>query len=116
MSDVKKQRELRRKRRVRAQIHGSKVRPRLSVSRSNRGVSAQLIDDDAGHTVAAVSWTENELRKLQATERAKRAGEMLAERALDVSVKACVFDRRSYKYHGQIQAFAEGARSGGLAF
>jgi large subunit ribosomal protein L18 len=77
---TKPQQRLRRRRRVRARIRGNAERPRLSVYRSNRGVFAQLIDDDAGRTVASVSWTEPELRKLGSMEQAKRVGELLAER------------------------------------
>ena len=91
-------------------------RPRLSVYRSNRGVFAQLIDDGKGHTLAAVNWIEPELRKLSATEQAKRAGELLAERAKAAGVETCVFDRGGYKYHGRVKALAEGAREGGLSF
>ena len=113
---TKPQRRLRRRRRVRAKVRGSAERPRLSVYRSNRGIFAQLVDDDAGRTVAGVSWTEDELRKLDPLEQAKRAGEMLAERAKSAGVEACVFDRGGYRYHGRVQALAEGAREGGLAF
>jgi large subunit ribosomal protein L18 len=112
----KRQARLRRRRRVRARIVGTAERPRLSVYRSNRGVFAQLIDDRAGHTVAAVNWIEPELRKLKATEQAKRAGELLAERAKTAGIEACVFDRGGYQYHGRVKALAEGAREGGLSF
>ena len=111
-----RQRRLRRRRRVRARIVGTAERPRLSVYRSNRGVFAQLVDDAKGHTVAAVNWTEPELRKLTASAQAKRAGELLAERAKGAGVESCVFDRGGYKYHGRVQALAEGAREGGLKF
>ena len=110
------QRRLRRRRRVRARVSGSAERPRLSVYRSNRGVFAQLIDDTKGHTLAAVNWIEPDLRKLTATEQAKRAGELLAERAKAAGVETCVFDRGGYQYHGRVKALAEGAREGGLAF
>jgi large subunit ribosomal protein L18 len=110
------QRRLRRRRRVRAKVRGTAERPRLSVFRSNRGVQAQLIDDDRGHTVAAVTWTEPELRELAKMEQAKRAGELLAARAKEAGVTACVFDRGGYRYHGKIRALAEGAREGGLNF
>jgi large subunit ribosomal protein L18 len=113
---TKGQRRLRRRRRVRARVVGSAERPRLSVFRSNRGVFAQLVDDRAGHTLAAVNWTEPELRKLTASEQAKRSGELLAERAKAAGVEACVFDRGGYKYHGRVKALAEGAREGGLKF
>jgi large subunit ribosomal protein L18 len=112
----KRQSRLRRRRRVRARITGTASRPRLSVYRSNRGVFAQLIDDGKGHTVAAVNWIEPELRKLTASAQAKRAGELLAERAKKAGVETCVFDRGGYQYHGRVQALAEGAREGGLVF
>jgi large subunit ribosomal protein L18 len=113
---TREQRRLRRRRRVRAKVRGTADRPRLSVFRSNRGVFAQLIDDDAARTVAGVSWTEPELRKLKAAEQAKRAGELLAERAKQSGVERCVFDRGGYQYHGRVRALAEGAREGGLTF
>jgi len=113
---TKRQSRLRRRRRVRARVTGTTQRPRLSVYRSNRGVFAQLIDDGKGHTVAAVNWIEPELRKLTASEQAKRAGELLAERAKAAGVETCVFDRGGYQYHGRVKALAEGAREGGLVF
>ena len=113
---TKREHRLRRRRRVRARVVGSGERPRLSVYRSNRGIFAQLVDDRAGHTVAAVNWTEPELRKLSAAEQAKRAGELLAERAKAAGIETCVFDRGGYKYHGRVRALAEGAREGGLSF
>jgi large subunit ribosomal protein L18 len=113
---TKRQRRLRRRRRVRARIVGSSERPRLSVYRSNRGVFAQLVDDAAGRTLAAVNWTEPELRKLSASEQAKRAGELLAERAKAAKIETCVFDRGGYRFHGRVKALAEGAREGGLKF
>jgi large subunit ribosomal protein L18 len=113
---TKPQRRLRRRRRVRARIHGSAERPRLSVYRSNRGVFAQLIDDDAGRTLASVSWTEPELRRLDSMEQAKRVGQLLAERAKGAGIETCVFDRGGYRFHGRVAAIAEGAREGGLRF
>jgi large subunit ribosomal protein L18 len=113
---TKRQRRLRRRRRVRARVTGTAERPRLSVYRSNRGIFAQLIDDGKGHTVAAVNWIEPDLRKLTASEQAKRAGELLAERAKAAGVEACVFDRGGYRYHGRVKALADGAREGGLVF
>jgi large subunit ribosomal protein L18 len=113
---TKRQQRLRRRRRVRARIVGSAERPRLSVHRSNRGVFAQLVDDAAGHTLAAVNWTEPELRKLSASAQAKRAGELLAERAKKAGVESCVFDRGGYQFHGRVKALAEGAREKGLKF
>ena len=113
---TKGQQRLRRRRRVRAKVRGSADRPRLSVFRSNRGVSAQLVDDVAGVTVAAVNWTEPDLKSLERMEQAKRVGELLAQRAKDAGVETCVFDRGGYRYHGRVKALADGAREGGLAF
>ena len=113
---TKPQSRLRRRRRVRAKITGSAERPRISVFRSNRGIFAQLIDDDAGRTLAAVNWTEAELRSLPRMEQAKRAGTLLAERAKAAGIESVVFDRGGYQYHGRVQALAEGAREGGLNF
>jgi large subunit ribosomal protein L18 len=110
------QRRLRRRRRVRAKVRGTAGRPRIAVFRSNRGIFAQLIDDRAGRTLAAVNWTEPELRTLKATEQAKRAGALLAERAKAAGVETVVFDRGGYQYHGRVKALAEGAREGGLDF
>ena len=111
---TKPQARLRRRRRVRAKVQGSAERPRISVFRSNRGISAQLIDDDAGRTLAAVNWTESDLRKLGPTEQAHKAGELLAERAKAAGISTAVFDRGGYQYHGRVKALAEGAREGGL--
>jgi large subunit ribosomal protein L18 len=105
---------LKRRRRVRAKITGTADRPRISVFRSNRGIFAQLIDDDAGRTLAAVNWTESALRELDPTEQAHKAGELLAERAKAAGVASAVFDRGGYQYHGRVKALAEGAREGGL--
>jgi large subunit ribosomal protein L18 len=112
----KPQARLRRRRRVRAKIRGSAERPRLSVFRSNRGIGAQLIDDVNGHTVAAVNWTESDLASLGRMDQAKKAGELLAERAKEAGVETCVFDRGGYRFHGKVRALADGAREGGLRF
>jgi large subunit ribosomal protein L18 len=109
-------RRLKRRRRVRAKVQGTGGRPRISVFRSNRGISAQLVDDARGHTLAAVNWTEAELRGMKRAEQAKRAGELLAERAKAAGVTEVVFDRGGYQYHGRVKALAEGAREGGLTF
>ena len=113
---TKPQARLRRHRRVRSKVHGSAERPRLSVFRSNRGIAAQLIDDDSGKTVAAVNWTEAELRGVPRMEQAKRVGEMLAKRGKDAGAETVVFDRGGYRYHGRVKALADGAREGGLKF
>ncbi len=113
---TKPQRRLKRRRRVRAKIHGTAQRPRISVFRSNRGIFAQLVDDDSGHTLAAVNWTETDLRKLSGTEQARKAGAVLGERAKAAGVESAVFDRGGYQYHGRVKAFADGAREAGLQF
>ena len=111
---TKPQQRLRRRRRVRAKVTGTAERPRISVFRSNRGISAQLIDDVAGATLAAVTWTEADVRSLQPIEQAAKLGELLAARAKDQNIDAAVFDRGGYRYHGRVKAFAEGVREGGL--
>ena len=109
-------RRLKRRRRVRAKVHGSAERPRISVFRSNRGIFAQLVDDDSGRTLASVNWTESDLRSLKPMEQAAKAGQLLAERAKAAGVETVVFDRGGYQYHGRVKALAEGAREGGLNF
>jgi large subunit ribosomal protein L18 len=113
---TKPQMRLKRRRRVRAKIHGTAERPRISVFRSNRGIFGQLIDDDARRTLAAVSWTEDSLKGLSRLEQATRAGAQLAERAKAAGVESAVFDRGGYQYHGRVKAFADGAREAGLQF
>jgi len=112
----KRERRTRRRRRIRAKVMGTREQPRLSVFRSNRGVAAQLVDDENGHTVAAVQWFEADLRSLKPKEQATRAGELLAERAREAGVESCVFDRGGYRYHGRVKALADGAREKGLRF
>jgi large subunit ribosomal protein L18 len=111
---TKGDRRLKRRRRVRAKVSGTAERPRISVFRSNQGISAQLVDDTAGRTVAAVNWYEPDLRKLAKPERTKRAGETLAERAKAAGVAEAVFDRGGYRYHGHVRAFAEAIRESGI--
>ena len=113
---TRQQARLRRRRRVRAKVRGSAERPRLSVFRSNRGIQAQLIDDDAGRTLAAVNWVEPDLKELKPGEQAQRAGALLAERARAAGVETVVFDRGGYRYHGRVKALADGAREAGLTF
>jgi large subunit ribosomal protein L18 len=107
---------LKRRRRVRAKVRGNAERPRISVFRSNRGIFAQVVDDDAGRTLASVQWTEADLRSLKPMEQAARAGALLAERAKAAGVDSVVFDRGGYQYHGRVKALAEAAREGGLIF
>jgi large subunit ribosomal protein L18 len=111
---TKPQARLKRRHRVRAKVSGTPERPRISVFRSNRGIHAQLIDDLSGRTLAAVSWTEGDLRGLKPMQQAGKAGELLAERAKAAGVDSALFDRGGYRYHGKVKAFAEGVREGGL--
>ena len=111
---TKGDRRLKRRRRVRAKVSGTAQRPRISVFRSNHGLSAQLIDDAAGRTLAAVNWYEPDLRKLSKPERTMRAGETLAQRAKAAGVSEAVFDRGGYRYHGHVRAFAEAIRESGI--
>jgi large subunit ribosomal protein L18 len=113
---TKQVRRLKRRRRVRTTIQGTAERPRISVFRSNRGIIVQLIDDEAGRTLASVNWIEPELRSQGRMDQARRAGALLAERAKAAGVSSAVFDRGGYKYHGRVKALAEGAREGGLRF
>ena len=112
----KRARRSKRRRRIRGKVAGTAERPRLSVYRSNRGLFAQLIDDERGATLAAVGWIEPELKGLKPMEQAKRAGELIATRAKGAGVESCVFDRGGYRYHGRVKALADGARSEGLTF
>src|SRR5450755_2569470 len=111
---TKGDRRLKRRRRVRAKISGTAARPRISVFRSNQGLSAQMIDDSAGRTLAAVTWFEPELRSLEKLERTKRAGEALAERAKAAGITEAMFDRGGYRFHGHVRAFAEAIRETGI--
>jgi large subunit ribosomal protein L18 len=111
----KDNRRLKRRRRVRAKVSGTSSRPRIAVFRSNRGLSAQVIDDSSGRTLAAVSWFEADLRPLAKPERTKRAGEALAERAKSAGISEAVFDRGGYRYHGHVRAFAEAVREAGIS-
>jgi large subunit ribosomal protein L18 len=113
---TKQDQRLRRRRRVRAKVRGSADRPRLAVFRSNRGVQAQLIDDADGRTIAAVNWIEKDLKGLAPMEQAKRAGEILAQRAKEAGAETAVFDRGGYRFHGRVKALADGAREAGLKF
>ena len=108
----------RRHARLRKKVSGTPARPRLVVNRSSRHVVAQLIDDLAGHTLAAASTLEVDVRALDGDKKAKAAkvGELLAARAREAGVTAVVFDRGGYLYHGRIAALADAAREGGLVF
>lgn len=106
----------RRHRRVRGRVTGTAVRPRLAVSRSNKRIYAQIIDDARGHTLAAAGSHEGALRDLAKGPAAAEVGKLLAERAREAGVDQVVFDRGGYRYHGRVQALADGAREGGLQF
>ena len=107
----------RRQLRIRKRISGTAVRPRLVVNRSARHVFVQVVDDSIGQTVASASTLEADLRAFEGdkTAKAKRVGELVAERAKAAGVEAVVFDRGGNKYHGRIAAVADGAREGGLS-
>ncbi|MDP5228070.1 MULTISPECIES: 50S ribosomal protein L18 [Arthrobacter] len=107
----------RRQLRIRKRISGTPARPRLIVNRSARHVFVQVVDDTIAKTLASASTMEAELRSFEGdkTAKAKRVGELVAERAKAAGVEAVVFDRGGNKYHGRIAAVADGAREGGLA-
>lgn len=103
-----------RKRRIRARVQGTAARPRLSVFRSLRRLSVQLIDDTAGRTLVAASTAEAKASLSKAG--AKKLGELVAKKAKEAKITAVVFDRSGYKYHGRIKELADAAREGGLQF
>ena len=102
--------------RIRKKVTGSASRPRLVVNRSARHMFAQIVDDTKGHTLAVASTLEADVRAGEGdkTAKARKVGELLAERAKQAGVAAVVFDRGGYHYHGRIAALADGAREGGL--
>lgn len=110
----KLQDRLARKRRIRARIHGTAARPRLSVYRSLTQIRVQVIDDVAGKTLVAAS--SKEAKAKLTVEGAKKVGELLADKAKKAGITTVVFDRNSYKYHGRVKALADAAREGGLQF
>jgi large subunit ribosomal protein L18 len=113
---TREQARLRRHRRVRAKVTGTAARPRLAVYRSNRSISAQLIDDDAGRTLAAASSMDKSLAKVSRADAPAAVGKLVAERAVAAGIGSVVFDRGGYLYHGRVKALAEAAREHGLAF
>ncbi len=117
---MKAVRELRRKRSVRRRIRLRSAHPRLSVARSDKHIYAQVIDDEAGRTLAAVATTAksvaSELGGKTKTERAKWVGTEIARRAKEAGIEQVVFDRGPYKFHGRVKALADAAREGGLKF
>ena len=113
---TKREARLRRHRRVRSKVSGTAERPRLVVFRSNRGIFAQLVDDEAGRTLASASWTGLKGGKASKTEQAGEVGKALAAEAKKAGIDRCVFDRGGYLFHGRVKALAESAREGGLEF
>jgi large subunit ribosomal protein L18 len=113
---TKEQLRQRRRRRIRGKVHGTVERPRLAVFRSNLGISAQLVDDDAGKTLAAAGWQQLKKFKGSKTEQAAEVGKLLAASAKSAGVGRVVFDRGGYLYHGRVKALADAAREGGLEF
>jgi large subunit ribosomal protein L18 len=107
---------LRRHRRVRKKVSGTSERPRLCVFRSNRGIFAQLVDDEAGRTLASASWNGLQAVKGSKSGQAAEVGKALAAAAKKAGIEQCVFDRGGYLYHGRVKALAQGAREGGLQF
>jgi len=103
---------------VRKKVQGTAARPRLVVTRSTRHIFAQIVDDTLGHTLAAASTLEAALRTADGdkTDKARKVGELLADRAKDAGLSTVVFDRSGHRYHGRIAALADGAREGGLEF
>jgi len=114
MKHSKLQNRLRRKNRIRARVHGSSARPRLTVFRSLQQVTVQVIDDDAGKTLVAASTREAKAKPT--VEGAKKLGALIAKKAKDAKITAIVFDRNAYTYHGIVKALADAAREGGLQF
>ena len=108
----------RRHARLRKKVSGTPARPRLVVNRSSRHIVVQLIDDVAGHTLAAASTLEADVRSVEGDKKAKatKVGELIAARAREAGVTAVVFDRGGYLYHGRVAALADAAREGGLEF
>jgi large subunit ribosomal protein L18 len=101
---------------VRGKVAGTAGRPRLVVSRSNRGIVAQLVDDSNGKTVASASWMQVKSFRGNKTAQAAEVGKLLAQKAKAAKVDGAVFDRGGYLYHGRVKALADAAREGGLKF
>jgi large subunit ribosomal protein L18 len=113
---TKPQARRRRHSRVRGKVTGTAERPRLVVTRSNRGIVAQLVDDMEGSTLASASWLQVKSFKGNKTAQAAEVGKLLAQKAKEANIVAVVFDRGGYLYHGRVKALADAAREGGLRF
>jgi large subunit ribosomal protein L18 len=112
---TKKEKIMRRARRTRAKIFGTKLKPRLSVFRSNKHIYAQLIDDEAQKTLASSSDLDLKT-KTSKSESAQMVGEEIAKKGGELKIGEVIFDKGGYKYHGRVKSVAEGARKGGLKF
>jgi large subunit ribosomal protein L18 len=113
----KDRKRLKRKVHIRKRVVGTPERPRMTVFKSNRSLSIQIIDDDKGHTLASVSTLEKDLRNLKANiAGASQLGEIMGKRLLENNIKTVVFDRNGYLYHGVVKAMADGARKAGIEF
>ena len=113
----KQRKRLKRKIHIRKRLHGTAERPRMTVTRSNCNLYMQIIDDDAGKTLASISTLEKEFASLKPnTDGAAKLGEEFGKRILDKNIKTVVFDRNGYLYHGVVKALADGARKAGVEF
>jgi len=113
----KDRKRFKRKIHIRKRVSGTPERPRMTVTRSNRRLSIQVIDDTKGHTLASASTLEKDLREIKATvDGAGQLGEIMGKRLLEKNIKSVVFDRNGYLYHGIVKAMADGARKAGVEF
>ncbi|MCL2442559.1 MAG: 50S ribosomal protein L18 [Treponema sp.] len=113
----KNRKRLRRRIHIRKRIFGTAERPRMTVTKSNRCLSVQIIDDDKGHTLVSASSLEKDLKNIKATVAgAAQLGEIVGKRLLERNIKAVVFDRNGYLYHGIVKALADGTRKAGINF
>jgi large subunit ribosomal protein L18 len=113
----KNRKRLRRKIHIRKKLFGTAERPRMTITKSNRRISVQVIDDSKGHTLACASTLEKELQNIKATvEGAGKLGEIMGKRLLEKNIKTVVFDRNGYLYHGIVKALADGSRKAGIEF
>lgn len=118
MSVNKLERRLKIKKKVRSKIFGTSERPRLSIHRSNKEMYAQLIDDSESKTLAQASSRDKDIisKKVNKTEKSKLVGNLIAQKALEMKIETCIYDRGPFLYHGRVKALAEGAREKGLKF
>jgi len=113
----KDRKRLRRKVHIRKRLFGTAERPRMTITKSNRRISVQVIDDSKGHTLASASTLEKELQNIKATvDGAGKLGEIMGKRLLEKNIKTVVFDRNGYLYHGIVKALADGSRKVGIEF